>query len=90
MHTHPPVNTWSSANEEIKLCRGEDNKNCLSYEVSLPEDGLLGQAETCQRTNQQINNTVQKSWYCFFVYLKMCIWTQNLPATKHVLRLMLV
>jgi len=26
----------------------------------FPKDGLLSQAETCRRTNQRINNTVQQ------------------------------
>jgi len=30
------------------------------HTLSLPEDGLLSEAETCRRTNQQINNTVQQ------------------------------
>jgi len=35
------------------------NKHCTHYR-SLPEEGIISQARICQRTNQQINNTVQQ------------------------------
>jgi len=34
VHTHPPVNTWSSVTELIKLCTIADNKNCLRHTKS--------------------------------------------------------
>jgi len=39
----------------------------------FPKDGLLSQAETCRRTNQRINNTVQQvgidSLWIKFMYI---------------------
>jgi hypothetical protein len=34
---------------------------CCTYYRRLLQDGLLSQAETCQKTNQQINNTMQQA-----------------------------
>ena len=42
---------------KLSLCpQGETN---AVYRRSLPEDGPLNQAETCQSSNQQINNVVR-------------------------------
>ena len=42
-----------------KLSYLSQNK-CYTYYRNLSKDGLLSPTETCQRTNQQINNTVQQ------------------------------
>jgi hypothetical protein len=54
--------TCSGLTSILIMCENSNsyglNKHCTYYR-SLPEEGILSQAETCRRTNQQINNTVQ-------------------------------
>jgi hypothetical protein len=54
-------------------------------QYQFPEDGLLNQSETCRRINQQINNTVETSWYWFYANKNSCI--QNRAVSNRRLSL---